>query len=332
MLYQGLSPTLQEPRVWTALGFARQALAETSAARRYHRRAALRELSDPALTAASQSPDEYVTCATAADLSSCSHNALHLGLVDFGAGNASLGVGHVELLLSRTDAVSAEAAEWLTRFARATAWVPSGRDFGGFLLGRVEPLLKSEGEARLARHFVEYGRFLLANRDKPAKLKRALTQLSRARDIIEKADLDVGMGDVEVASLYSTMGAVQHQVGDIQQAVESFENALKYDRRAAAAGGKPDYKRMLLSHANLGAMRLQLAGSDSRRWRVAIEDLSDGRRMAREAGLSLLDPIVQKFEASYRNAMRLAHHRGMLDTCPGPLDAFLYGPTCSSDV
>jgi len=325
-LFQGMPAELQGPHVWGALGLARHALSEKAAAKRYHQRAALRERREPSLP---ESSVGAFTCANAADLPSCSHNALQQGLVDFAAGNVSLGVGHVDLLLSRTGAVAVEAAEWLTRFARAHAWAPSGRDFASMLLGRVEPLLKSEGDARLARHFVEYGRFLLAHKDRPARLKRALTQLSRARTIVER--VDVGWTDTEVATLHSTMGTAQSQLGEIEDAAISFEKALKYDRRSAATGNKPNHKRLLLSHANLGALRLQLAGTDPRRWRVALADLKDGRRVARQAGLSILDPIMQELEASYHNAMRLAHHRGMLASCPGPLVAFLYGPSCSID-
>merc|ERR1719446_1843865 len=113
---------------------------------------------------------------------------------------------------------------------------------------------------------MDYGRFLLAHRDRPARLKRALTQLGRARSIVETTN--VGWPDVEVAALYSTMGAVQHQVGEVEEAVRSFEKSVNYDRRSAATGGSPNHKRLLLSHANLGAARLQLAGADPRRWRL----------------------------------------------------------------
>lgn len=328
LLFHGLPADLQEAHIWHALGLARHSLTESASAKHYHQRAALRERRDPSLVAAH--PGD-VTCATAADLPSCSYSALHLGLVDFSAGNASLGAGHVELLLSRVaDAIPAEAAEWLTRFARAHAWAPAGRDFAAFLLGRVEPLLKAEGEGRMARHFREYGRFLLAHRDRPTWLKRALTQLGRAQAIVERTD--VGWPDGEVAALYSTMGAVQHQVGEIEEAVRSFEKAIDYDRRSASAGGRQNLRRLLMSHANLGAARLQLAGTDPRRWTVALKDLRDGRRTALEAGLTYLDPIMKELEASIRNAERLAHHRGMLATCPGPLDALLYGPSCPAEA
>jgi len=325
-LFQGLSAPLQDPRTWGVLGLARHTLHEMAAAKRYHQRAALRERRDSALVMAIPGDS---TCATAADLPACSHNALHLGLADFGAGNAPLGMRHVDVLLSRTSEIAVEAAEWLTRFARAHAWAPAGHDFAAFLLGRVEPLLKGEGEARMAKHFVDHGRFLLAG-ESPARFKRALSQLGRARVIVER--VDIGWTDSEVAQLYSTMGSVQHQVGQVEEAVLSFENSLKFDRQSAAASARPNHKRLLLSHANLGAARLQLAGTNPQRWRVALKDMNDGRQAAHKAGLSLLDPIMKELEDSYRNAMRLAHRRGMLATCPGPLAAFLYGPSCPSDA
>jgi len=327
LLFQGLPTELQETHIWAALGLARLNLGDNAAAKRYHQRAAAREHRDPVLVAASP---KDLTCATAADLPSCSHNALHLGLLDFSTGDVSLGASHVERLLSRTSAaIPVEAAEWLTRFARTHVWAPAGRDFAAFLLGQVEPLLRSEGETRLAKHFLEYGRFLLAHRDRPAWVKRAVMQLGHARDIIEKKD--IGWADAEVAALYSTMAAAQHQVGEIKEAVISFESAIKYDQRSAAAGNKQNLQRLLLSHANLGAARVQLAGTDPRRWRVALDDLRKGRRAASEAGLTYLDPTVKELEASIRNAERLAHHRGMLGTCPGPLDALLYGLSCPVD-
>jgi len=328
-ILQGLSADLQEPLIWSALGLARHALSNTAAAKRYHHRAFLRERTDPALVASQHKKDEVPACEAAADLSSCSHTALHLGLVAFDAGNSSIGARHVESLLSRVGDISVEAAEWLTRFARSHSWAPSGREFGAFLLSHVEPLLRSEDGTRLAQHFVDYGRFLLAHRDDTAKIRDGLAQLSRAQAIIEKAD--TRWPDAESASFYSTMGAVQHQVGEIEEAIRSFERALMYDNKAAA-DGNPNYKRMLLSHANLGAARLELAGADPHRWRVALEDLRAGRHVAHEAGLSLMDPVMKQFETSFRNAMRLATHRGMLQSCPGPLDALLYGLSCSRDA
>jgi len=339
-LFQGVPKQFQEPYVWHALGLARHVMIDPSvspaarlaATRRYHHRAAMQGHQDPSISVSGKDAptlSHIVTmCATAADLTSCAQNALHMGLVDFSAGNSSLGMSHVEQLLSRTGEVSAEAAEWLIRFARAHAWTPSGASFASFLLGRAEPLLRSEGEARLARHLFDHGRLLLAQR-KPFQLKRGLSQLSRARDIIEKGN--VGWSDAEVAGFYSTVGAGQHEAGQIEDAIRSFEKALEHGKRAVAGGDLQSRKRLLLAHANLGALRLQVAGADPRRWRVALADLQEGRRSAREAGLSSIDPVVKGLEDSYRTAMRLAHRRGVLQTCPGPLDALLYGLSCPRD-
>jgi len=144
-LFHGIPTDQQEAHIWRALGNARLVLAEANAARRYHQRAALRGHRDPALAAAN--PNIF-SCATAADLPACSHNALHLGLVDFSSGNTALGIRHVELLLSRTRSVPAEAAEWLIRFAQAHSWTQAGRNFAAFLLERAEQLRKSKREAR----------------------------------------------------------------------------------------------------------------------------------------------------------------------------------------
>lgn len=321
-LFQDLPVALQQPHLWRALGLARHAIVEATTAKKYHKRAALAEPRDATLTDAN--PKDR-SCATAADLSSCSHSALNLGLVDFSGGNTTMGMEHVELLLSRTHDVHVEAAEWLLRFARGHSWTPSGQDFTAFILGRAEPLLKGQGDARMARHFVDHGRFLLAHRDSSARVKKALGQLSRARAIVEKSN--IGWTDAEIATLYNTIGSTQHQVGEMEEAVRSFENALKLSRQAAAAG-----KQSLMIQANLGAARLQLAGSDSGRWRLALQGLKEGLSDGRQAGLNHLDPVMKELEASLRNAVRLAHHRGILGTCAGPLSEFLYGVRCPSEA
>jgi tetratricopeptide (TPR) repeat protein len=330
-LFHGLPYDLQEPFIWHSLGLARHAAidrsvnseAQQEATRRYHQRGATLNHQRTSITVSN------LSLPACADLPSCSITALHSGLISFSTGNISVGMSHVEQLLSLTGEIHSEAAEWLIRFARAHAWTPAGPDFASFLLARVEPLIKSEGEVRLARHLSDYGRFLLAQKDRPKRFRRALTQLSRAREIIER--IDVGWPNAEVAGFYSTLGSVLHQTGQIEEAIRSYEKALEHDRLEVASGGSKHRKRLLISHANLGALRLEVAGADPRRWRAALADMQHGRQAAHDAGLSPLDPLVKGFEASYRNARRLAHHRGVLQTCPSPLDALLYGLTCRSE-
>jgi len=150
-LFHGIPTDQQEAHTWRALGHARLVLGEANASRRYHQRAGLRAHRDPALAAANP---KVFSCATAADLPSCSHNALHLGLVDFSLGHTALGMSQVELLISRARSVPAEAvdrnalAEWLIRFARAHSATPEGHNFAAFLLERADQLQKSKGESR----------------------------------------------------------------------------------------------------------------------------------------------------------------------------------------
>jgi len=139
-LFHDIPTDEQDARTWHALGHARLVLADTNAARRYQQRAALREHRDPKLAAANP---RVFSCATAADLPSCSHSALHLGLVEFSSGNPSLGMEHVEVLLSRTSTVPGEAAEWLTRFARAHSGTTAGHEFSAFLMERAKQLSNS---------------------------------------------------------------------------------------------------------------------------------------------------------------------------------------------
>jgi tetratricopeptide (TPR) repeat protein len=326
-IFQGLSTDSQDPFIWDALGLAQHSLSNAAAAKRFHQRAAFRQHRDPSLIGSNQGLLEASSCASAADLPSCSHTALHLGLINFHSGHVEAGANHVESLLSRLGESPEEAAEWLIRFARTHAWYPAGHEFGAFLLSRVEALLQNAGDARLAQHFSEYGRFLLTHRDNAAHIKSGLTQLGHALAIIEKAGSH--WPNADIAALYSTMGAAQHHVGEVEQAVQSFEKALEYDKKAAV-DGKPNYTRTFQSHANLGAARLKLIGTDVHQWQMVLQDFRAGRRAAQQAGLSSTDPVMKQFEASYRNFMRLATHRGILHTCPRPLDALLYGSTCSS--
>jgi tetratricopeptide (TPR) repeat protein len=313
-LFQSVPRTLQESHVWHGLGLARYVAVESSAcsasqqavAQRYHWQAV-----------------NQAVCDSAEDLPSCSHSVLHLGLLDFNRGNASVAMARIESLLNRSGEVELEAAEWLIRFARAHAWTPSGSDFAASLFGRAEPLLSSEGDARRARHLADHGRLLLQSRDQPSASKEAVVQLSRARAIVESRGAD--WPEAEVAALYSSLGTAQRHIGKISEAVDSFEAALAHRRLATVEGDISSQKLLLIAYTNLAAARIEIAGLQPDRWHAALKNLQDGRRLVRKAGLSPDDPVVETFEASFRNARLLAHRRGVLATCPGPLDALLYG-------
>jgi tetratricopeptide (TPR) repeat protein len=313
-LFRGLPKPLQQPHIWHTLGLARYVIteplarldAQQAAVGRYHWRAT-----------------EQASCADPVDLPSCSHSVLHLGLLDFNKGNTSLGMARVERFLNRTGEIQLEAAEWLIRFARAHMWTPSGSNFAAFIFDRAEFLLSSEGDSRMARHLAEHGRILLHCRDQPAHFKKALVQLGRARDMVEKAI--VRWPEAEVGALYTTIGMAQRQAGKTNEAVESFQKAVAYTNLAAVLSDVGSQKLLLLAHTNLAAARIEVAGTKSEKWRLAFASLQDARRIVREAGLSSSDVIVEAFETNFRNAMRLAHRRGVLATCPGPLDALLYG-------
>lgn len=301
-----------ESRASSAFGLAQHALARTDAARQHHRRA-LQQL-----------PGGMN------DLPAISHVQLHLGLVEFGASSPAKGMGHVERLLEKANQVvpATEVAEWLTRFARAHTWAPSGNDFASELFGRAGGLLRSAnvGADQLAKHFVDQGLFLY--RLQPASVPQAIVQFRRAREVLESSEHR--WPAAEVAGLYSLLGEALHRAGEVEEAIGSYERALELDRLSAA--GPEHQLHLMISHGNLGAMRLQLVGRDARRWRAVLDDFKKGRIAGRQSGLDKNDPRLRSFEASLQNTIRLAQRSGMLDTCPVPLEMLMHGPVCTSEM
>eukprot|EP00747_Dinoflagellata_sp_TGD_P007445 gnl/TRDRNA2_/TRDRNA2_117094_c0_seq1.p1 gnl/TRDRNA2_/TRDRNA2_117094_c0~~gnl/TRDRNA2_/TRDRNA2_117094_c0_seq1.p1 ORF type:complete len:632 (+),score=110.45 gnl/TRDRNA2_/TRDRNA2_117094_c0_seq1:118-2013(+) len=306
-----------DSRAWSALGLAQHALGRTDAARRHHRRA-LQLLPGSG---------------NIKDLPAISHGELHLGLVEFGAGSQAKGMDHVERLLKTADQVVPlkEVAEWLTRFARAHIWAPAGCDFASELFGRAGALLHREnvGADALAKHFVDQGLFLY--RLEPSRVPQAIVQFRRAREVLESSEHRWPLA--EVAGLHNLLGAAHHRVGEVEEAIESYDRALQLDLLVAA--GTPSQEQqvqLMVSYGNLAALRLLLAGRDRRQWRALLDDFRKGRSAARKSGLSKNDPQLQNFEASFQNAMRLAQRNGMLETCPGPVEMLMRGPVCTSDI
>merc|ERR1719253_1688171 len=177
--------SFREPRSWTTLGLAQHVLGGTNAARAFHLQALQQERRREGRSNAARSAGALVSIADVVDFTSASHSALHLGLVEFWAGDEGLGAAYVEQLILCMDTNSSEeVSEWLVRFTRAHAWAPAGYKFGAYLLERSASLLTSLGDDRLARHLVEYGRFLF--RMDPPQGSHALTQLQRAEGILKR--------------------------------------------------------------------------------------------------------------------------------------------------
>jgi len=343
LLLRGGAAELDRPedevRIRHALGLAQLALGSAEAARRQHHRAvhlgAGRGGGDPCRAAGG-------------DLPLCSHGALHLGLTAAVAGNITLGERHVDGLLARADARAAlnETGQWFARFARGHEWLPGeGSDGAAFLAslaGRAVGLLFGDGAAGDSRSalrlLTDHGRLLLHAGRPPAE---ALASLRRARRLFGGAASNIPVSsttgsrrDREAATLHGLLGEAHYRSGHADRAVCSFRRALVLERQAAAkAGGRCPLgaqRRLAASHAALGKARILTAGASPQRWRDAVRGLQEGRSAARLARLGPEDPLALGLEATYWRAARLAHRRGAFQTCPGPRDALLYGPTCEA--
>jgi len=302
------------PGVWNALGYAQHLQGRHEEALQLHKRA--RQL---------QNAHNGVH-----DLPASSHTELYLGLAKFSNGNAEHGTAHVEELLA-SPAPPAEVAEWLVRFARAHTHGASptvDQDYGALLFSRATDLLQQIGVRRLVKHLVEFGRFLYGLR--PPRLDSALEPLLQARRLIETSDPDYPIH--EQAALNNLIAAIEHRQGHIDEALVYFNHALQLDQTVAQrSGGAANYEKLMVSYANVGAMRLQVAGHDIRRWRAVVEDFRSGLRMATLSRLPKDHQQIASFMASYNNVMRLAHKQGVFQTCMGQLAQIMYGPTCTTE-
>lgn len=302
------------PGVWNALGYAQHLQGRHEEAMQLHKRA--RDL---------QNAHNGLR-----DLPASSHTELYLGLAKFSNGNTEHGTAHVEELLA-SPAPPAEVAEWLVRFARAHTHGASptvDQDYGALLFSKATDLLKQIGVRRLVKHLVEYGRFLYGLR--PPRLESALEPLLKAKRLIEASDPEYPIH--EQAALHNLIAAIEHRRGNIDEALAYFNQALQMDQTVAQrSGGAANYEKLMVSYANVGAMRLQVAGHDVSRWRAVVEDFRSGFRMAKLSGLAKDHQQMVSFMASYNNVMRLAHKQGVFKTCLGQLAQIMYGPTCTTE-
>lgn len=331
-IFQGLPSELRTIRTWNALGLAWHVFGDVRAARHHYEASLKQQFVHPNGAAGDG------TCSSAADVVACSQSALLLGLVDFGDGRIASGKGHVDQLLARTGGVTGEAAEWLVRFARAHSmlWVPAGDAFAVFLWSRAAPLLQTASRGDLARHLVEYSQAL--RKLQPPQLKEALAQLRRARGLVETMDSgSSGWTASDILALHKLLAATLREAGEAEEAVASFERVLELEKQAAALLGDErighNCERLMLAYANLGAARLAVAAQDVQRWRAGISDLTEAVRLSSfavhgAAATQEEDDRMQALSASLRHARRLAHRRGIFETCPSQLDAFLVGPNC----
>lgn len=301
------------PVLWNALGYAQHLLGRHHDALELHRRAHELQLSHPGVR----------------DLPAHSHTLLYLGLVKFSAGRTDQSTQHVQELLSSA-APSAEIAEWMVRFARAHTHgsaPQSDQDYGSFLFTQATDILKTIGVRRQIKHLIEFGRFLFGLR--PPRLGEAVKNLVKAAKLIDMAARDYPAK--EQAALYNLIAAIMHRQGKVDEALDYFNQALSMDLYEAETGnGQVNYEKLMVSYANVGAIRLQRVGNSIARWKAVVEDFRNGMSIARRSGLSPTDPRVVSFTASYNNVMRLAHKQGVFQTCLGQLETLLYGPQCTS--
>jgi tetratricopeptide (TPR) repeat protein len=303
----------RSPIVWNAIGYAKHLLGHSHDALELHRRAHNLQKSHPGVR----------------DLPASSHTLLYLGLVKYGAGHKEQGTEHVDELLT-FDAQGSEIAEWMVRFARAhthgSAPVPD-QDYGIYLFTRALELRKNIGTHRHIKHLVDFGRFYFGLR--PPRLTDSLQPLKKAAKIIDLAAPDYPAK--EQAALYNLIAAIEHRLGHIDEALDFFNQALAMDLYDAQQGsGQAIYEKLMVSYSNVGAMRLQRAGTDITRWKAVVQDFRNGMSVARASGLPQDDPRMVSFKASYNNIMRLAHKQGVFQTCLGQLETMLYGPQCTS--
>jgi len=233
-------------------------------------------------------------------------------------------------------AATAEAAEWLARFAKAVAWFPNGHGFAVLLARRAAPLLRESDKDSTAGHLAEFGRLFLEAR--PSLPAEAASALRRAAQLLNASNEGMLLEEnhtwplQELAALHGAAGRASYQAGDVVVAIDSFELALDLNRQAVAVrGDQENYKRLVVSQVDLAMVLLgtaTLRGGNQGAWRASLGHFREARHAARLGHLEPNDEVMISLEATYFRALRLAHRRGVLNSCPGPLDALLYGISC----
>lgn len=303
------------PRPWDAVGLGFQVLGRPEEAAKFHRRA----FEQHAFSREAPAREGLL-----ANLPAYSHSALYLGLAESAAGRREVGQQLVEGLVESAAAAPAEVAEWLTRFAHAHTGLlktEAYHDFAALLFRRATGLLQQEGQRRVVRHLTDFARFLMQLR--PARARDALEPVKEALLLLGDSP-----DSREAAKLHNLAGSAHHQLGELVLAEQSFDRALEADRRGAELGSAAANVRLMVGHANIGATQLQTAGRSSAKWKAVVRHFEEAARLAKRSGLETSDPRVRRVLETSRNALRLAHRRGLLMTCPGPLEELIFGPTC----
>lgn len=315
------------PQSRRALGLARLGLGELGAARRQHRLALAME---SGITAHESGWDAWgvphrTNCTT--HLVACSHNALHMGLIDAVAGDAAKGASHIDRVLTQPTVVRKDFAEWLTAFGQAHLWIPGSPELMKLLLARATRLLEATCEDQFVRHLVYRSRLL--RKLFPAELETASELLEQALQFERSCNLAWPKHDV--ASLHHELGSEQLGLGDSQAAFASLERSLQL-HRVAIASGLPYPLESLTQHSvSLAEAILQNPKITPDHWRMAVRELANARRTARQSVMATDHAWIKSLDSKFWTTHRLAHRRGVYDTCLGPRDVLLFGPSCRAD-
>jgi tetratricopeptide (TPR) repeat protein len=255
-------------------------------------------------------------------------------------------------VLSPVPAVEASARGFAVQLlARATPFLLRSGAAGASILK----------EARLARHIADLSKYvdeLSAERLREVLESLLQAQAAAALESSSRAASDdddggsFGWPKCEVASLHRLIATLHYRIGDVAQAIGSLDLSLQLQNVKDMTAATPEMRmgtepvsdcsgaEALSDYTNLAVMQMEAAGQSAPRWRAAIESFRQARRLAASLGrgrrrqqwkqgqaaaFSQYDPSL---EVSYRHALRLAHRRGVYESCPGPLDALLYGASC----
>lgn len=315
------------PQSRRALGLARLGLGEIGAARRQHRLAFAME---SGLTARESGWDAWgvphrANCTT--HLVACSHNALQMGLIDAVGGDAVQGASHIDRVLTQPTVVRKDFAEWLMAFGQAHLWIPGSPEFMKLMLERATRLLEGTCEDQFVRHLVYRSRLL--RKLFPAELETASELLELALRL--ELSCNLAWPKHDVASLHHELGSEQLELRDSQAAFASWERSLHLHREAIESGVPYPLESLTQHSVNLADAILQKTKIKPDHWRMAVRELGNARRTARQSAMAMDHVWINSLDSKFLTTHRLAHRRGVYDTCLGPRDVFIFGSSCLAD-
>jgi tetratricopeptide (TPR) repeat protein len=339
---------------WLSAGFERSGLQEQRQALAEERSSAARR-SSCVLHIGTRSSNRNWT-----ELTQCAHSAIQLGLAEFVVGDRALGIGFVDQLAAGIVAaaeraaesgdksaaldIEEEGAEWLVRFARLLlrgrlVWAqrPGYDVFAAVLLSRATPLLLRSGaaaaatrqEPRLADHAAELrtcleGIPLRGWQEVLGSIEHAIAAFSSPS---AGPSRNFNWPDAEVVTLHRLLAAVQHRVGKVDDAIGTLRQAVE-GHVPGVLQGVGVIEAFLFATIDLASLQTSSAGDSRQMWRQVIETFRKARRVARREGLGATHPAVHSLEVSYRNALRLAHIRGVFDSCVDGRDLLFHAAWC----